>query len=346
MASNPPIIVVAGHACVDLIPELPAAMNTAPNTLTRIGPAALSTGGAVANVGLALHRLGLSPRLVALVGDDAFGSLLREYLASFDERLARSIVTRAGSVTSYSIVVAPAGQDRSFWHCPGANDDFTPSDVPDDALAGATWFHFGYPPNMRQVMHDADGFATLLDRARRAASATSLDFCSIDASSEAGRVDWRAWLARVLPSVDLFAPSYDEMSGIFGAAAQPTAGSVRSMAEAMLAMGARAVALKLGEAGLYYRDARVEHYVPCFECDFVGATGAGDSTIAGLIAGLASGASLQRSLTLAAAAGAASCERPDATSGIPSVDALRSRMRAGWRRSKSLLFTNPMEIEP
>ena len=64
--------------------------------------------------------------------------------------------------------------------------------------------------------------------------------------------------------------------------------------------------------------------------DLVSATGAGDCTIAGLIAGLTGGLTIDDALTLAVAAGGASCERSDATSGVPSVESLTRRIHDGW----------------
>jgi hypothetical protein len=60
-----PIAVIAGHLCLDVLPEILA--NTpeefrasfGPARLMFVGPVALSTGGAVSNTGIALHKLGI-----------------------------------------------------------------------------------------------------------------------------------------------------------------------------------------------------------------------------------------------------------------------------------------------
>ena len=44
--------------------------------------------------------------------------------------------------------------DRSFLHCPGANDTFGPEDIDVERLAGVSLFHFGYPPLMRRMYSD------------------------------------------------------------------------------------------------------------------------------------------------------------------------------------------------
>lgn len=331
-------IIVAGHACLDLIPVLPAGLALAPGTLTQVGPAAISTGGAVPNVGLALHRLGAAARLVGTIGDDPFGRALADHLASFDPTLGRSLLVLPGGTTSYSIVVGVPGLDRAFWHCSGVNDVFDPDAVPDTTLADAAWLHFGYPPIMRRVCDDPASLRRLLDRARAAGARTSLDLCSIDPASFAGQVDWRAWLTTVLPAVDVFTPSFEETCVALGYREMPiTRTNVEELARELRSLGTPAVLLKLGDVGAYYQDATMDAHAPCFAVDFAGATGAGDSTIAGFLAGMTSGRGVEASLQLAVAAGGASCERHDATSGIPTLAELEARIAAGWRRSDKTL---------
>ncbi|MGZ3675869.1 MAG: carbohydrate kinase family protein, partial [Ktedonobacterales bacterium] len=64
-------IAVAGHICLDVIPAMSGASDALrPGALVHVGPAQFATGGTVANVGLALHRLGMRPRLIGKIGDD------------------------------------------------------------------------------------------------------------------------------------------------------------------------------------------------------------------------------------------------------------------------------------
>ena len=155
MSRSPAEVVVAGHVCLDLIPVLPGPANLEPGRLLEIGPAEMSTGGAVPNIGLTLHRLGVPVRLMGKVGDDLFGRAVLEALEARDPQLAGDMVVGAGEITSYSIVISPPGLDRTFLHCSGASDTFTAEDVRYEELASARVLHFGYPPIMR-AMH-ADG---------------------------------------------------------------------------------------------------------------------------------------------------------------------------------------------
>ncbi len=70
-------VVVAGHVCVDFIPQLPAAATTRPGELLEVGPLAVHAGGCVANTGGDLAELGADVDVVGDVGDDELGTLRR-----------------------------------------------------------------------------------------------------------------------------------------------------------------------------------------------------------------------------------------------------------------------------
>jgi sugar/nucleoside kinase (ribokinase family) len=154
--------------------------------------------------------------LIAKVGADVFGTAVLDSLAVHGEHLAAGILVCAAEPTSYTIVISPPGVDRSFLHCPGANQSFSAQDVPYGRLAGVRLFHFGYPPLMPRMY--ADGGAELramFARVVEAGVATSLDLCEPDPESDAGRVDWQEVLGQALPFVDVFAPSIDELLFVF-----------------------------------------------------------------------------------------------------------------------------------
>lgn len=361
MSPDQPIeAIVAGNICLDITPRISAVADGAiirPGGLTRVGPAVVSSGGAVANTGLALHRLGVPTRLVARIGDDPFGRELIRIVGRDDAALAGHLRIIAGEATSYSIVLSAPEVDRSFLHCPAANDSFDSADLDLAALGPARLLHFGYPPIMRRVYErGAAELIRILRSAREHGMTTSLDLCAIDPASDAAGADWPAILRAALPLVDLFLPSIDELlQCLRRPAIDPQAPIalplLRDLADELLAMGCAVVVLKLGERGLYARAApdadrfdaagaamqrvdRVgwigcESRVGAFEIDLVNATGAGDCAIAGFLAAVLRGESLESASTAAAATGAVACESPDASS-IPDWSAVEQRIAAGW----------------
>lgn len=367
-------VVVAGHICLDVIPTFESRSGglgitpLIPGKLVTVGPAIMATGGAVSNTGLALHRLGIATKLMGKVGDDQFGTTILDLLQSYDDALVKGIVVAPGESSSYTLVISPAGMDRILLHCPGTNDSFRPDDVDIHQLEGAQIFHFGYPPVMRRMYANGGlNLGTLMERVKALGLTTSLDMAYPDLGSEAGQVDWAALLGRVLPYIDLFLPSLDEIlfmldrpqhDALSKSVAGELAASIDStllsaLAGRLLDMGVAIAALKLGSQGLYARTTSdgkrlasigagapedVNKWVgrellaPCFKAKVVGTTGAGDSTIAGFLAGLLKGLSIEDVMTSAVAVGAFNVESPDATSGVPDWDTVQMRSRADWER--------------
>jgi sugar/nucleoside kinase (ribokinase family) len=306
------MIVVAGHLCLDIIPALSSETEMRPGILVEAGKAQLSTGGAVSNVGISLHKLGADVRLIGKVGDDAFGRIVLDILSS--DGLAEGVVVDSIGDTSYTVVVSPPGHDRTFIHCPGTNDTFTAADVPDSALVGASHLHFGYPPLMAAMSTDGGAeLVSLFSRARSLGLTTSLDMSLPDPASKQGQVGWEALLVNVLPLVDLFMPSEDELAYML-----PSIGTeVPVLAAHCLTLGAKEVVLKCGSLGVYgIGQDRVGHWQPCFPAEVVGTTGSGDATIAGFLYGRSIGLSFAKCLEAGCAVGACCVQVADAVSGI------------------------------
>jgi sugar/nucleoside kinase (ribokinase family) len=339
--------IVAGHICLDIIPTFPShAQNWyAPGTLLKMGPAVVATGGAVSNTGIALHRLGVATRLMGKVGDDLIGSAILDFVRRQGPELADGMIVVPGEQSSYTVVLSPPGVDRMFLHCTGANDTFVADDVDVKRVAGARLFHFGYPTLMRAIYADEGrGLAEIFRAVRAQGLLTTLDMSQPDPQSEAGRVNWPAFLARVLPVTDVYLPSFDETLMMidrprFGA--KPDAALLSATAQRLLDWGAKAVVLKLGDQGAYLRTGTQfpaqgwtnrELLAPCFEVNVAGTTGSGDCTIAGFLAGLLRGLSPADTLTAAVAVGACNVEAADATSGVRPWDETQQRIAQGWTR--------------
>ena len=122
-------IISAGHICLDITPIFPdnrsykdIASILIPGKLINMDKADVSTGGSVANTGLALKKLGCDVTLLGKVGNDHFGDLIKSIVSSYG---AGGLISDDNSSTSYSVVLAVPGIDRVFLHNPGANDTFS-----------------------------------------------------------------------------------------------------------------------------------------------------------------------------------------------------------------------------
>jgi sugar/nucleoside kinase (ribokinase family) len=269
--------IVAGHLCLDIIPQFVAdlgidpAAYLVPGRLMEVGPATLCTGGTVSNAGINLHRLGIHTQLMGKVGDDALGQVILDIVASYGPDLVQGMIVVPGEFSSYTLVIDPPGVDRIFLHYTGTNHTFGVEDVRYDLLAGARLFHFGYPPLMTR-MYAAGGqeLAEIFCRAKETGITTSLDLAMPDPAGPSGQADWHTVLARTLPHADLFLPSieellfmlrrerFEQLTAQVGAATMLAALPVEdivSLADEALAMGTRIVLVKMGSRGAYLRTA-------------------------------------------------------------------------------------------
>lgn len=363
-------VIAAGHICLDITPVFPAGKKAeslsallVPGKLVQTEAADVHTGGSVANTGLALKLLGCDAALLGKVGDDEFGTMIRNILARYG---AGGLLTDPDSSTSYSVVLAPPGMDRIFLHHPGANDTFTGADIPDEALEDAALFHFGYPPLMRHTWENGGAeLRSMFRRVKEKGIATSLDLAAVDPDSPAGRADWEGILAGTLPWVDFFVPSFEELCWMIdrerygrlaAAGGDMTAGldleaEALPLADRLLSMGCRIVLIKCGVSGMLLRTAGREALAgvgarlgldpeawsgktvlqPAFRADTVrSATGAGDTSIAAFLAAVLSGRGPEACIQLASAEGACCVTAYDALSGLKPLDELEERIRGGW----------------
>ena len=366
-------VAVAGHICLDIIPSFGSEKRNfenllIPGKLIVVGQATIATGGAVSNVGLALHGLGVPTVLIAKIGRDPFGDIIRGLLNYHSPELTKAMIVDEESSTSYTLVINPTDRDRMFLHSPGANDEFKTTDISDSDLDGVRLFHFGYPPLMRQMyLNNGRELEKLLAKVKGKGIATSLDMAKPDPESEAGKVDWISVLERILPYVDIFQPSLDEIFFMIDRERydffRTRYGEDRylkyintdlldQLSQTLIEMGAGVVVIKLGEQGLFLRTAKQvealegvlkkdavlpnwskrQLLAPCFHADVIGTTGSGDCAIAGFLAGVLDGADPIGALTMAAGVGAFSTEQPDATSGVEHKAAVQRRIACGWKR--------------
>ena len=227
-------------------------------------------------------------------------------------------------------------------------------------------FHIGYPPVMRKLYeNDGAELAAILRRVKEHDIATSMDMTNIDPNSEAGRIDWLKILAATLPYTDFFVPSfeelcfmlnrprYDELSARGGdmTDALDMLRDVKPLADKCLELGCKAVLIKCGISGMYYKTssrevmetvgsrlalnadrwADQEGIQPCFKADQVlSGTGAGDTSIAAFLLAAAEGKEPARCAALAAAEGACAVTAYDALGGLKPLEELEARIDSGW----------------
>lgn len=357
-------ITVAGHICLDIIPKIPDTGAREipdlfkPGKLVEVDTAAVSTGGPVSNTGIALAKLGLKVAFMARIGDDQFGAIVETLLENqgFTSGISKSSRDR----TSYTIAIAPPGIDRIFLHHPGANNHFDHRDLDEKIISESKMFHFGYPPIMAKCYTDEGAeLERIFQIAKKTGALTSLDMALPDPDSPSGKAPWKKILERVLPDVDIFLPSIEEIffmleqekyfqikkqAGIRDVIDFIEQDDYRRLAKMCLDLGAQMVAFKAAHKGIYFYSGKIqtkndvpknaenwsnrELWSPPFRIEKIAsATGSGDSAIAGFLAAVARGKDVEAALNYANCTGYQNLHELDAISGIKSWDATTQMLR-------------------
>jgi sugar/nucleoside kinase (ribokinase family) len=238
-----------------------------------------------------------------LVGQDQWG----DFLASVIERegIDGRGLKRTGQAGTCTVLVAINSQgERTFFYHGGANDLFTLRDVVPALVTEAAAVHVGGTYLLPRF--DGEGAAELFRGARARGKLTSMDV-TWDVE---GR--WLSTIAPCLPHLSWFMPSRKEAERITGC------GEPGEMAAFLRDRGVANVVIKLGERGCYVLpEGGTGFVVPAFPAKVVDTTGAGDSFVAGFLAGLLRGWAPERCARLACAAAALNIQKVGATAGMP-----------------------------
>jgi sugar/nucleoside kinase (ribokinase family) len=230
-------------------------------------------------------------------------------------------------------------------------------------------------------MHEQEGaeLEELLRRAGERGVTVSLDLSLPDPASEAGKAPWRKILHRILPYVDIFLPSLEEIafmmdgelyhrllkgetSGAAWSTERPYTFADLSRLGGLLLDGGVAVAgIKCGVDGFYLAtgsskriaaagrgapDPEVwsdrELFGESYELDRIAsATGAGDASIAGFLAACLAGETPEIALSFACAAGGATTTVYDTESGITGYRELKEAFVTGGRKKTTFSPREP-----
>lgn len=365
-------IMVAGHISLDITPEFRNSPTQKfskvlqQGKLTNVGTAQMTLGGAVSNTGLALHKLGADVVLTAKIGTDMFGDIISKKLESHG--CPMHLIRDENGETSYTIVIAPKGSDRAFLHDSGSNHTFCTEDLNWEEIKKVDYFHFGYPTLMRRFYeNEGEELLNLYRTLKEFGITTSLDLTGVDPESEAGKCNWEKILRKVLPYVDFFVPSIEELGYMIDqkryqkwqdiaegediVSILSLKNDVRPLAEKVLSFGCRAILLKCGAAGMYLKTSGKEKIlqadpdlegwedIEIFEDSFVpdrilSGTGAGDTSIGAFLYAAMQGCTPKESVEYAAATGACCVSTYDTISGLKSFPELREKIQKGWEKQK------------
>jgi sugar/nucleoside kinase (ribokinase family) len=263
-------IVVVGDAALDVIARHDKPLPHGGDARAKIR---FTGGGSGANTALWLRSLGADTTLLARIGNDPGGRLIRAELEAAGVRCAFAVDPEAP--TCCVVVMVDGSGQRSMLADRGANQRFSPEDVDAAVLADASHLHLsGYvlldPPSR------AAGLAALA--AAREQGLTT----SVDPQAAAHITDPAAFLDDVR-GVDLLMPNTEELVALTGSA------DPASAKELLGTVGA--VVVTAGLDGASWVDGGGVTSVPAVAAECLDSTGAGDAFDAGVLTGWLAGES-------------------------------------------------------
>jgi 2-dehydro-3-deoxygluconokinase len=277
-------------------------------------------GGDTSNAAIAAARQGASVGYVSAVGDDVYGRMLRELWTreGVDHEGVRS--DPGGFTAVYFVNHDDKGHHFSFFRKGSAASRMQPQDLPKQRIQEARILHLS---GISAAISDTacDTCFAAVDLAKAAGVQVSFDTNLRLKLWPLARA--RAVMREMIRQADICLPSYEDVAAISGLTDDD------ALADWCLGLGARVVALKLGDRGALVADGYRRFRIKPHACNPVDATGAGDTFGGSLLARLVAGDALEDAARYAAVAAALSTEGYGAVEPIPTAQ----QVRAGLAKS-------------
>jgi len=283
--------------------------------LERVDSIEIYSGGCAMSAGIDMQKIGLKTAVLGKVGKDKFGEFLLGELKRYNVD-CDGIVIDEKTQTSASVVISSSSGERSFLHCPGANNTYCMDDVNWDIIHKSKIVFIAGA--MLMDSFDGEPCAKVLKKVKELGKITVLDL----AWDSKGR--WMNIIKPCLPYVDVFMPSIDEARELSGKT------GVKEMADVFFENGAKQVVIKDGKNGCYLRESKQADgiIIPTYDVLAVDTTGAGDSFCAGFITGMSKNMSFTECGKFANAVGSHCVMEKGATTGIKSFEEIKKFMEA------------------
>lgn len=277
--------------------------------VTQVERIDLLPGGDAVNQSIILSRLGLSVALLGRKGKDALGTQAIEMVAAEGVDISHLAIDPELN-TSTCVMLIRADGRRNFCTYKGAMGRFCFEDVDLSLLDSARFLSIG--GLMALPAFDRDGAWRLLAAAREKGVTTI-----VDTKYDTYKIGL-AGIAKALPHIDYFVPSFEEASYLADTE-EP-----QRIADTFMEMGAGSVVIKLGERGCYLRTKERGFYLPALPTSVVDTTGAGDNFVSGFIKGLSLGWEIEDCGRFATATGALCVQKVGPTSAVADMTQVRA----------------------
>ncbi|MEM6324910.1 MAG: ribokinase [Pseudomonadota bacterium] len=271
---------------------------------------ALGPGGKGSNQAVAAARAGGAVTFLSRLGQDAFADMALKTWAEAGVQTAIEQDAQSFTGAAY-IFVEEASGDNAIIICPGAASDIDVAFVERhaDTIASAKIF-------MTQLEQPTDAALRGLQIARDNNARTILNPAPAATLPD-----------EMLALCDFVTPNESEAEGLTGRAVK-TVDDARSAAEMLLAKGAGAAVITLGEQGALLHDSTTSVHVPAMSAgEVVETTGAGDAFNGAFATALCEGKDALSAVQFGCACAALSVTRAGTAPSMPSRDEIDALMK-------------------
>lgn len=283
-------------------------------------------GGDTSNCLIAAARSGARCAYMSQLGDDAFGSALRDLwrAETVDDSSVRTLPGAGTGI--YFVTHGPDGHEFTYRRAGSAAAKMDVADVDIAVIARSRWLHLsGISLAISESASRAAWHAVRVARDHGVRVSLDLNFRP------------RLWrrevaldmLGQVAAEADILFAGHDEIEMLTGIADTP-----RALGWAH-GVGARNVALKLGARGCVVSDGKISRSIQAYRVEAVDATGAGDCFAGALLSRLATGVSLFEAADYANTAAALSTTAWGAVDGVPREAEVIATLDAVQRRNSA-----------
>lgn len=285
--------------------------------------------GADTNVAIGLARLGFHVGWLSRVGDDGFGTFIRQALEAegLDCRHLRTDPEHPTGLVFKELALGGADPHVEYYRRGSAASHLAPADADSVDFSALRHLHAtGIPPALSSSARELA--ETMLDRARDAGASLSFD-PNLRPSLWNSEAEMRDTLNALAVRTDWVLPGLAEGRLLTGR------NSPEAIADYYLERGAQAVIIKLGPEGSYYRGSRggeqVDFTMPGVPvAEVVDTVGAGDGFAVGVISALLDGLSPHEALKRGNLIGALAVQVRGDMEGLPDrirLDQLTSQLK-------------------
>ena len=306
LSAAEPRIVVVGSINMDLV----ARMERLPRpgeTVSGIDFQSIP-GGKGANQAVAASRLGATTRMIARLGEDSFGTSLRQQLVANGINID-SILSTPNCSSGVALIGVDASGMNSITVIPGANGQLSARDVEqyESVIAESAAL-------IVQLETPLETVCRAIEIARQHQVLTILDPAPVPSGT----------LPDDLFQVDFISPNQTEAELLTGVIVDDWS-SAQAAAQVLQFRGAKNIVLKMGALGAFVRlsDGTV-YTVSAPQTKIVDTTAAGDAFTAGLTVGLCEGKSAVESTRFACMAGTFACTQFGAQPAMPTRQQLQA----------------------